>query len=205
MLFRNNLPEVRSKIRFLNATITHRNIEIYIDENVFVESMQFSDITDYKEICPGMHTIKVYDRANSERPVLEKQIDVAPNSNYTVSIVDLNEALDNLILKDGQENIIKNESTSHLRFINLSNNAPLMSLSLLNNIVLFESVEYLETTNYYTLSSGIYNFKITFLDNTIIAKTISNKILENDKFYTIYVLGLLNGNPPMGYLMVDDQ
>lgn len=203
MLFRNNLPEVKSKIRFLNASSLNTGIQIYVDENLIVESMNFSEITDYKMISPGIHIIKVYLKENPEKPTLEKMIDVAPNSNYTVSIVDVKEALDNLILKDGTED--KTKINSHLRFINLSKNAPLMSLSLLNDIVLFDNVEYLETTNYYDLSSAIYNFKITFLDNTIIAKTISNKLLENGKFYTIYVLGLLNGNPPMGYLMVEDQ
>jgi len=203
MLFRNNLPEVKSKIRFLNASSLNTGIQIYVDENLIVESMNFSDITDYKMISPGIHIIKVYLKENPEKPTLEKMIDVAPNSNYTVSIVDVKEALDNLILKDGTED--KTKINSHLRFINLSKNAPLMSLSLLNDIVLFDNVEYLETTNYYDLSSAIYNFKITFLDNTIIAKTITNKLLENGKFYTIYVLGLLNGNPPMGYLMVEDQ
>ena len=203
MLFRSNLPEVKSKIRFLNASSLNTGIQIYVDENLIVESMNFSDITDYKMIAPGIHIIKVYIKGNSEKPVLEKSIDVAPNSNYTMSIVDVREALDNLILKDGGEDKVK--INSHLRFINLSKNSPLMSLSLLNDMVLFANVEYLETTNYYDLSSAIYNFKITFLDNTIIAKTISNKLLENGKFYTIYVIGLLNGNPPMGYLMVEDQ
>ena len=203
MLFRNNLPEVKSKVRFLNGSSLNTGIQIYVDDNLVVESMNFSDITDYKMISPGIHIIKVYVKGNLEKAVLEKSIDVAPNSNYTVSIVDVKNALDNLILKDGEQD--KTKISSHLRFINLSKNAPLMSLSLLNDIILFDNVEYLETTNYYNLSSAIYNFKITFLDNTIIAKTISNKLLENEKFYTIYVLGLLNGNPPMGYLMVEDQ
>lgn len=203
MLFRNRLPDVKSKIRFLNGASLNRKIQIYINENIFIDSMKFADITDYKIIPPGVHTIKIYVEGNIQKPVLEKTIDVAPNSNYTVSIVDLEDALDNLILKDGEPGRVKTKS--HLRFINLSKNAPLMSLSLLNDMVLFESVEYLETTNYYDLSAAIYNFKITYLDNTITAKTISNKVLENGKFYTIYVLGLFNGNPPMGYMMVEDQ
>ena len=203
MLFRNRLPDVKSKIRFLNATSINRRIQIYVNDNIFIDSMKFADITDYKIIPPGTHTINIYIEGNTTKKVLEKTIDVAPNSNYTVSIVDIEDALDNLILKDGEEGRVNTKS--HLRFINLSKNAPLMSLSLLNDIVLFENVEYLETTNYYDLSAAIYNFKITYLDNTIIAKTISNKLLENGKFYTIYILGLLNGNPPMGYMMVEDQ
>ncbi|WP_300384915.1 DUF4397 domain-containing protein [Clostridium sp.] len=203
MIFRNNLPRVKSKIRFLNGTSLNKEIGIYVDENLVVESMKFADITDYKDISPGLHVIKVYNKEDPNKPILEKRVDIAPNSNYTLSIVDVKDALDNLLLKDGGEDKIK--INSHLRFINLSKNAPLMSLSLLNDIVLFDNVEYIETTNYYNLSSAIYNFKITFLDNTIIAKTISNKVLENGKFYTIYVLGLLNGNPPLGYIMVEDE
>ena len=203
MLFRSNLLYIKSKIRFLNATTIHREIEVYINDNLVVESMKFADLTDYKIVPPGVHEIKVYSKGNRQRPLFEKTIDVAPNTNYTMSIVDVEAALDNLILRDGEEGDFK--ENSNLRFINLSKNAPLMSLSLLNDVILFESVEYLETTNYYELSSGIYNFKITYLDNTIIAKTISNKVLENGKFYTIYVLGLFNGNPPMGYMMVEDK
>ena len=88
--------------------------------------------------------------------------------------------------------------------INLSPNSPLLSLSLPNNIELFNSVEYLETTGYYMLSSGIYNLQVTVASDQSITKYIKNISLYNGNFYTIYIIGLFNDTPQLGYLLTVD-
>lgn len=91
-----------------------------------------------------------------------------------------------------------------LRFIHLSPNSPLISLSLSNDEILFNNVEYLETTGYYPLSPAIYDFKVTFSSFAGLIKYINDKKLTNGRFYTIYIIGLLNKEPKLGYLLVED-
>ena len=66
------------------------------------------------------------------------------------------------------------------------------------------NVEYLETTGYYPVSPAIYDFKVTLSSFSGLYKYINDKKLENGRFYTIYIIGLLNGNPELGYLLVED-
>ena len=105
-------------------------------------------------------------------------------------------------LKD--DNVPSTKIYTFLRFINLSPNSPLLSLSLPNNIELFNSVEYLETTGYYMLSSGIYNLQVTIASDQSITKYIKNISFYNGNFYTIYIIGLFNDTPQLGYLLTVD-
>ena len=82
--------------------------------------------------------------------------------------------------------------------------APLTYLGLPNGIILFNQAEYLETTGYYQLSPGIYNFEILLGASESPTKYIKNITLDGCKFYTIYIIGLFNDKPPLGYLFVDD-
>ena len=63
---------------------------------------------------------------------------------------------------------------------------------------------YLETTGYYPLSPAIYDFKVTFSSFAGLIKYINDKKLTNGRFYTIYIIGLLNKEPKLGYLLVED-
>ena len=76
-------------------------------------------------------------------------MEIVPNTTTTICLVLLESTLQLLTLKDGSPAIPSNES--YLRFINLSPDAPLLTLSLPNGDTLFNSVEYLETTGYYPL------------------------------------------------------
>ena len=186
------MPNLQSKIRFLHAIPTAPAVDIYLSGDVLGKNLKFSDITCYESISPGKY----------ELPLISKDIDILPNTTSTVNIITLSEAIDIFVLNDAN---IKGEITScFLRFIHLSPNAPLLSLSLPNDINLFGNVEYLETTGYYPLSPAIYDFKVSFSGSSGLYKYINNSTLKNGKFYTIYIIGLLNKTPTLGYLLLED-
>ena len=54
------------------------------------------------------------------------------------------------------------------------------------------------------LSPGIYNFEVLFASSDVTAKYIKNITLVGGKFYTIYILGVFNGKPVIGYLLTED-
>ena len=80
----------------------------------------------------------------------------------------------------------------------------MLSLALPNGVTLFNQAEYLETTGYYPLSAGIYNFEVLLGSSQVTTKFIKNITLDVSRFYTIYIIGLFNDKPPIGYLFVDD-
>ena len=97
-----------------------------------------------------------------------------------------------------------NPLLSYVRFINVAPSAPLLSLSLPDNRVLFNETSYLETNNYYPISPGIYNFIVSTSDGNFI-KYISNVKLDKNLYITIYMIGLYRKNPPLGYILLRDD
>lgn len=202
MLFRQNLPNLQSKIRFLHAVPSVPAVDVYLSGNLLGKDLAFSDITCYENISPGNYEVQLYKSGTYDKPLITRNIDILPNTSSTVNIVTLGGGLTIFTLNDAISK--ENLTNCFLRFIHLSPNAPLISLSLPNDIVLFGNVEYLETTGYYPLSPAIYDFKLIFSSLAGLYKFINDKTLKNGRFYTIYIIGLLNKQPTLGYLMVED-
>lgn len=200
--FSKSLPRIETSVRILHAVPNAPNVDIYLNGSLIASNLAFGNISKYMQISPGEYEFQLYPTGTYDKPLLSQNIQLISNSNYTVSIVTLANNLFLFRLKD--DNVPSSKSQSLLRFINLSSNAPLLSLALPNGVTLFNEAEYLETTGYYQLSPGIYNFEILLGSSQITTKYINNITLDGGKFYTIYIIGLFNDKPPLGYLFVDD-
>ena len=192
-LFNRNAPVTDSNIRILHAVPT---------ANPIASNVSFGKLTKYSALPAGNYQFQLYAAGTYDTPLLSQDITTIHGSNYTISVVTLQDNLYLFRLKD--DNVPSTKIYTFLRFINLSPNSPLLSLSLPNNIELFNSVEYLETTGYYMLSSGIYNLQVTVASDQSITKYIKNISLYNGNFYTIYIIGLFNDTPQLGYLLTVD-
>ena len=201
-LFNRNAPVIDSNIRILHAVPTATAIDIYANGNLIARNVSFSQLTKYSALPAGSYQFQLYAACTYDKPLLSQDIAITHGSNYTISVVTLQDNLYLFRLKD--DNVPSTKISTFLRFINLSPNSPLLSLSLPNNIELFNSVEYLETTGYYMLSSGIYNLQVTVASDQSITKYIKNISFYNGNFYTIYIIGLFNDTPQLGYLLTVD-
>ena len=202
MLFRQNLPNLQSKIRLLHAIPSAPAVDIYLNGTLLGKNIAFSDITCYENIAAGNYEVQLYKTGTYDKPLITSNIDILPKSSHTINVVTLGGNINIFPLNDAN---VKGQITNcFLRFIHLSPNAPLVSLSLSNDTVLFGNVEYLETTGYYPLSPAIYDFKVSLSSLAGLYKYINDKELKNGRFYTIYIIGLLNKNPGLGYLLVED-
>lgn len=202
-LFRESPPNLESNVRFIHAVGNAPSVDIYINGSMIVEDISFSKVSQYSKLLSGNYEIQIYNTGVYGTPLLSQNISFFSGSNYTISIVTLDNQLFLFRLRDN-DIPITNEST-FLRFINLSPNSPLLSLDLDTNVGLFNDVEYIETTGYYPMSAGIYNFKLIVVPYETISKNIRNITLEPEKFYTIYILGLYSSTPPLGYLFLEDM
>lgn len=201
-LFNRNAPVIDSNIRILHAVPTATAIDIYANGNLIARNVSFSQLTKYSALPAGSYQFQLYAACTYDKPLLSQDIAITHGANYTISVVTLQDNLYLFRLKD--DNVPSTKIYTFLRFINLSPNSPLLSLSLPNNIELFNSVEYLETTGYYILSSGIYNLQVTVASDQSITKYIKNISFYNGNFYTIYIIGLFNDTPQLGYLLTVD-
>ena len=197
-----NAPNVNSGFRVLHAVPNAPNVDVYANGSLLVSNLSFSSISTYLSLTPGTYELQIYRSGFYDTPLATQNVQLAPSANYTISVVTLG-GLFLFKLRDAP--IAVSPNSSYLRFMNLSQTAPLLNLNLPNGTQLFNSVEYLETTGYYTTSPGIYNFVVEFSGGTAVNKNLKDLKLEGGKLYTIYVIGVFDGKPPLGYLFVEDE
>lgn len=197
-----NAPNVNSGFRVLHAVPNAPNVDVYANGSLLVSNLSFSSISTYLSLTPGTYELQIYRSGFYDTPLATQNVQLAPSANYTISVVTLG-GLFLFKLRDAP--IAVSPNSSYLRFMNLSQTAPLLNLNLPNGTQLFNSVEYLETTGYYTTSPGIYNFVVEFSGGTAVSKNLKDLTLEGGKLYTIYVIGVFDGKPPLGYLFVEDK
>lgn len=201
-MFRDSLPRVDGRVRFLHATPDAPNVDIYANEKLVYSNLPFGKITDYISITPGTYNIKIYKTGTTNKELFSDPTDITPNSIMTVAVTYQNDQIGYFTIDDSHIPE-SNPLLSFIRFINISPNAPLLSLSLPTDIVLFNQASYLETNNYYPISPGIYNFIVSSSDGNF-NKYISDVNLTKNIFITIYIIGFYNSSPPLGYILVKD-
>lgn len=200
--FNNSLPNLKANIRFLNAAAGGPSLDIYANGNLLSKNIGFSNISNYNELSPGNYKVEMFNTGTYDNPLFSETLTLTPNSVLTLCLILDESNIETLKINDSYTG--KNPSDTNIRFINLSPNAPLLSLSLPNGTTLFNGVEYLETTNYYQLSPGIYDFLLTATNDASFRRFIRNLDLRSDLLHTIYIIGLTDISPQLGYLYVKD-
>lgn len=202
-LFRDALPNLQGKARFFHAAAGAEAVDIYSDGSHLATNLDFGEVTPYKDIKPGKHKIEIFKASTKSTPLYTDTIEIIPNEIVTLSAVLLESTLTLFTLKDNPPKNV-NELT-FLRFINFSPDAPLLSLSLPDSEdTLFNGVEYLETTGFYPLSGGLYNFLVTATTDSSYRKFINSVQLNPNSSHTIFVIGLAAGSPELGYVLTED-
>lgn len=195
-------PDINSDIRILHAIPNAPNVDVYANGTLIAKNLSFGSVSNYQTLPPDTYEFQLYRAGFYDTPLATQKVQLSPSANYTISVVTLSGNIFLFKLKDAA--LATSPNTSYLRFINLSKNAPLLSLELSNGTPLFSNVEYLETTGYYVTSPGIYNFRVAIAGSSTLYKNIRSLSLDDGKFNTVYILGLFNGEPQLGSLILDD-
>jgi len=201
LLFDNDLPRINGKVRLMHAIPTAPNIDVYANGNLIYSNLGFGRITDYLDIPAGKYDIELYEAGKKESPLLKTKFEVTVNCLNTIAVTDDKNQIVLFVLDD--THTISNPLLSSVRFVNLSPDSEPLSLKLHEDTVLFEQVGYLQENNYYPISPDIYNF-IVYTANGTFEKYINNIKLRKAQFVTIYIIGLFNGTPKEGYILVTD-
>ena len=95
--------------------------------------------------------------------------------------------------------------STFLKFVNLLPNSPLLNISLDNGQILFQNIEYNETTGYLPLYPKEYNLRA--YDNNLILRNIEHPSinLKPNKFYTLSVVGSIDSPNSLKMLISEDS
>lgn len=199
----NAFPKLNSSVRLLYACPDFGPINIFANGNLLIQNCKFGEASKYLSLPPMNYKIEIFKVSDNNTPIFEYNFEAIPTMICTICLTCIHGNFQVLNLTDNFHS--KKLNTSYLRFINLSPNAPLLNLGLFENKSLFKDVEFCETTNYYPLIPKDYSFTVYNSKLSTFKKKLPKLNLIDGEKYTIFIIGLLNGEPSIGFLFLKDM
>ncbi len=179
-----------SYLRFVNASPTLGTYNIYLDNKMLnTMAIPFGGTISYSPFVFGKHTVK-YTTATNTQAILTKEITLTGNKIHSLYLVDKGDNLDALLVVD--DATVTSTTKAFVKFINLSPDAPALSLDIAEGANLFASKTYKTGTEFIQVDPKTYKFNIKDSATGAVKTTLNDIEFVAGRYYTIISRGMLN-------------
>ncbi len=184
------------RVRVVHASPDAPAVDVWVDGAVAFEGAPFKGITPYATLTEGMHNFQVVPSGATEPVVIEADLDLQMDQDYTVVAVGQLENIEPLVLADN--NAPPAEGKAHVRFVHASPNAPEVDIAVADGgPVLFGNVEFKEASDYLPVDAGTYDLEARLAGTEDVALSVPGVVLEEGTVYTIFAMGLVGEDPAL--------
>jgi hypothetical protein len=153
-------------------------------------------ITDYAKLEPGSYSVQVTPTGAEEPVVIDANLDLATQTDYTVVAVGQLANIEPLVLVDN--NSAPAAGKAHVRFVHASPDAPAVDIAVANGgPVLFANVAFKEVGDYLPVDAGTYDLEVRLAGTETVALSVPGVALADSTVYTIFAMGLAGGEPAL--------
>lgn len=191
-----------ARVRVAHASPDAPAVDILIDDSVAIDNVAFGQVSSYSALDAGMVNVKVVPAGASEPVVIEADLELAPGADYTVAAIGLLAEIQPLVLQD--DNGVPVAGTAHVRFVHASPDAPPVDIALKDGDVLFPAVGFGEASQYVPADADTYDLEVRLAGTSTVVLEIPGVALEAGTVYTVFAMGLVAGDPPVGAVPVVD-
>lgn len=195
--YREMLP--KSYIRLLHASPDAPGVDVYANGKLLTRNLNYRGFTPYMALDSGNYNIKVFPTGKTSNPVIDTNLTIPPNQILTVAAIG---KLNNIgLLPIPDPKLPREQNKAYARFVHLSPNAPNVDITLPNGNKLFTDVQYREITNYIPVNPGTYELQARPTGTSQVILQVPNINLKPNRFYTVYAIGLADGQPSLQVLI----
>lgn len=182
------LPDA-TYIRFINASPTLGTYNIYFaDKMVNTAAIPFGGTVSYALYTAGNYTVK-YTTATNIESVLTKQITLGASQIQSAYLIDKGAKMDLLLVVDDAS--VTSTTKAFVKFINLSPDAPALSLDIKAGANLVKDKTYKLGSPFIQIDPKTYDFDIKDA-NGVVKTTLTGVEMVAGRYYTIISRGMLN-------------
>ena len=192
-------PITPSYIRLLHASPNAPAVDIYANGSPLARNLSYRGFTEYLPVPGGTYNIAVFRAGQTTNPVLTTNINIPGGSIFTVAAIGLLPNITLLPIEEPRLSIPAGKLM--LRFVHLSPNAPNVDLEIQPGGMIFRNVAYKDITQYIPINPATYTFNLKVTGTNQRVLYVPNIRLEAGRFYTIYAIGIVAGNPPLQVLI----
>jgi len=179
-----------------NVLVTHaspdaQGVDLLVDGIVVNnQPLNYPDNTGYLTINAGTRNIKV-NPSGSAASVIDANLTLEANKNYSVFAVDIVSNITSLVLED--DLTAPAAGKAHVRFIHLSPDAPAVDITLTDGTVVFGNKAFKEFTDLTPLNAGNYDLQVRAAGTSAVVLNLPTIALQDGKIYTVFAKGFLSG------------
>lgn len=182
-------------VRAVHASPDAPAVDIWVDGNIAFQNAPFTGVTPYAELSQGMHNIQVVPAGATMPVVIEADLDLQNNVDYTIVAVGQLADIEPLVLVDN--NSLPAMGKAHVRFVHASPDAPAVDIAVTGGPVLFGGIPFKGVGEYLPVDAGTYNLEARVAGTETVALSLPGVTLEEGTVYTVYAMGLVSGDPAL--------
>lgn len=185
-----------ARVRVVHASPDAPAVDVWVDGSVAFSNAPFQGITDYASLNPATYNVQVTPTGATEPVVIEADLDLAANTDYTVVAVGMLADIEPLVLVDN--NSAPAAGKAHVRFVHASPDAPAVDIAVANGgPILFSNVAFKGTGDYLPVDAGTYDLEVRLAGTDTVALSVPGVMLNEAMVYTIFAMGLAGGEPAL--------
>lgn len=181
-------------VRAVHASPDAPAVDIWVDGEPAFTNAPFTGVTNYAMLSPGMHNFQIVPAGATEPVVIEADLDLQANTDYTIVALNTLENIEPLVLVDN--NSLPAEGQAHVRFIHASPDAPAVDIAVTGGPVLFGGIEFKGVGDYLPVDAGTYDLEARVAGTETVALSLPGITLEEGTVYTVYAMGFAGGGEP---------
>ena len=195
-----NSSQTTGKVRFLNAASNYNPFRVYINDQLFVQTLNFAEVTAYEKVPNGYQIITIM--GDNNYIYIQKPVMVPRAGAVTIAICNTQTGLDLFVISDTA--CSRSNYLSCLRVCNLSLDSGALSVVVGNNDVSFMNVSFQEITSYKILTPENYLFYVLNGRRRIILTSILS--VKRNASYTMYLINWNATSPDtVTVIMVEER
>lgn len=197
----------KAMVRVMHASPDAPAVDVYVNGNVVLSDVPFKAISDYLMLDAGSYDlgIKPAGAAAADPYVLEANgVAVAAGKAYTVAATGLLANISFTILADNPK---AESDTAKLRVVHFSPDAPAVDVGLKGTPpadALIKGLEFPKASAYLDVPGGTYDVEVRPAGTDQVALDLAGTTLQDGKNYSVFAVGLLQGEPALGVVVAVD-
>jgi hypothetical protein len=183
------------RVRVVHASPDAPAVDVWVNDEIAFSNAPFKGITDYASLAPGAYNVKVVPTGATEPVVIDADLDLAADTDYTVVAVGQLADIEPLVLVDN--NSAPAAGKAHVRFVHASPDAPAVDIAVTGGPILFANVPFKGVGDYLPVDAGAYDLEARLAGTDTVALSIPGVKLDEGTVYTIFAMGLAGGEPAL--------
>ena len=191
----------QAAIRIVHAVPGGPAVNVFVDGNQVFTNIAYKQVTSRATLSAGSHSVRVVP-VNSQQALIDTTVTLQADTYNTIAAVGQPNSVQALTMTDSSTLPLPNQA--RVRLVHASPNAPAVDVAVKGGPTLFSNVSFPTATDYIVVGAQPYTVDILSAGTSNIVLTVPNVSLNGSTVYSIYAVGLLNGQPPLEVLVVID-